>query len=193
MFMGKPVRIPNMPGKIVFRKKGENSYVMLETGRSYDPERQYTNVERKMIGVQIPERPEYMLPNENYRELFPEKDPAEDPALENYTRERDRTERATAYFDQVYFEFMMLSRRMPEGKLSANKARRINQVLRPMKELLEAAGMTEMLELLPERPSGTGKEENAEGKGPVPMGQARKHARTVHTREGSQPHFQRKM
>ena len=182
-----------MEGKIIITPRGENRYVLFETGRKYDPEKKYTKVERRVIGVQVRDRPEYMLPNENYQELFPEKDPSEDPALESYTRERDRSERARAYFDQVYFEFMMLSRRMPEGKLSENKARRINQVLRPMKELLEAAGMTEMLELLPERPSGTGKEENAEGKGPVPMGQARKHARTVHTREGSQPHFQRKM
>ena len=150
MFMSKPVRIPNRPGKIVLRKKGENTYVMLETGRRYDPERQFTHVERKMIGLQIPEKPEYMMPNENYQELFPEKDASEDPALESYARERDRKEWARAYFDQVYFEFMMLSRRMPEGKLSTNKAKRINQVLRPMMELLEAAGMAEMLELLPE-------------------------------------------
>ena len=125
MFMSKPVRIPNRPGKIVLRKKGENTYVMLETGRKYDPERQFTHVERKMIGLQIPEKPEYMMPNENYRELFPEKDASEDPALESYAREMDRKERARAYMENgcepVLCQKGAIKKQPGEGKLSIRR------------------------------------------------------------------------
>ena len=71
MFLNGPVRIPDVPGKIVFRKKGDSRYVLLETGRRYDKWRKYNLVERRTIGIQIPEKPEYMLPNENYFMLFP--------------------------------------------------------------------------------------------------------------------------
>ena len=125
--------------------------------------------ERKVIGVQSQERPEMKFPNENYGILFPEEMEEQDAVME-YAAELKARERPRAYFDQVFFEFVMLSRRIPEGKLSANIARRINQVLRPMKKLLEAAGMTEMLDLLPEGSRRTGKEEFAEGKGLGPLG-----------------------
>ena len=71
MFLNGPVRIPDVPGKIVFRKKGNSRYILLETGRRYDKWRKYNLVERRLIGIQIPEKPEYMLPNENYYMLFP--------------------------------------------------------------------------------------------------------------------------
>ena len=137
----KPVRIPYKDGKTVIASRGASRYVLYETEQKYDPGKQYYIPIRKVIGTQIPEQPEFMLPNEKYRELFPDINASKNMELENYVRERDRTARARAYFDQVYFEFMMLSRRMPERRLSANKARRINRVLRPMMELLETAGM----------------------------------------------------
>ena len=146
----KPVRIPYKDGKTVIASRGASRYVLYETEQKYDPGKQYYIPIRKVIGTQIPEQPEFMLPNEKYRELFPDINASKNMELENYVRERDRTARARAYFDQVYFEFMMLSRRMPERRLSANKARRINRVLRPMMELLETAGMADMLEQLPE-------------------------------------------
>ena len=49
----------------------KSNYVLYETGRRYDPKRQYMLVDRKNIGVQIPGRPEMMLPNENYLTYFP--------------------------------------------------------------------------------------------------------------------------
>ena len=83
MFLDEPVFIPEVPGKIVIKKKGENSYVLFETGRRYDPERQYNIVERKMIGIQIPDRPELMMANENYLEYFGEG--AEENRTEEYS------------------------------------------------------------------------------------------------------------
>ena len=145
----KAVRIPDVEGKIIITPRGENRYVLFETGRRYDPEKKYTTVERKVIGVQIRDRPGMMFPNENYRILFPEEAEEQD-AIQEYAAEWRARGQAREYFDQVYFEFMMLSRRMPEGKLNANKARRINQVLRPMLKMLKPAGLAGMLELLPE-------------------------------------------
>jgi hypothetical protein len=52
----------------------KSNYVLYETGRRYDPNRQYTLVDRKNIGVQIPGRPEMMLPNESYLTYFPKGD-----------------------------------------------------------------------------------------------------------------------
>ena len=51
---------------ITYKKKGESTYVVYETGRKYDPENQYNIPERIQIGIQIPAEPDMMLPNENY-------------------------------------------------------------------------------------------------------------------------------
>ena len=158
MFENVPVRIPEAPGKIVFRKNDSGTYELYETGRVYDPETKYNRPERKVIGMRIEERPEFMLPNDNYRQLFPERSEAEEAARE-YARERDRRSAMRDYFDQIYFEFMALSKRNPEGKLNAYKAKRINQALKPMMELLRESPYANTLELLPENEGTPGKKE----------------------------------
>ena len=67
-------------------------------------------------------------------------------------RERKRAKKKDIrdYFDQIYFEFMAMSKRNPEGKLKAYKAKRINQALKPMMELLRESPYANTLELLPE-------------------------------------------
>ena len=72
MYLNKPVRIPERPGKITYKKHGETRYVQYETGRRYDKDLHYSHVDRVVIGVQIPGRPELMLPNENYGLYFGE-------------------------------------------------------------------------------------------------------------------------
>ena len=68
--INEPVQIPDLPGKISFKKKKDSEYVQYLTDRTYDPIRKYNLPERKIIGIRIPSIPEMMLPNENYYEYF---------------------------------------------------------------------------------------------------------------------------
>ena len=69
MYLDRAVLIPKVKG-ITYKKKGESTYVVYETGRKYDPENQYNIPERIQIGIQIPAEPDMMLPNENYLKYF---------------------------------------------------------------------------------------------------------------------------
>ena len=170
MFLNWPVRIPKEKGKIVYRDYRGSKYVLYETGRKYDPERKYNRPERKIIGVQISEQPELMLPNENYLFCFREEGEGmtgkecyrncfreggeklageADEKLQKYREERERIQAAKDFFDQVYFEFQIISRRAPEAVLNENKIRRINRVLEPFLEILKGEENAEMLELIP--------------------------------------------
>ena len=62
MYMNRPAMIPDVRGKISYKKYGETRYVQYETGRRYDPDRKYNLPERVIIGVQIPGRPEETVP-----------------------------------------------------------------------------------------------------------------------------------
>lgn len=66
------VKIPDVPGKVTIKKQYAASYVLLEIGRIYRPEKKYTNVQRKMIGKVCSDKPGFMIPNNNYFELFPQ-------------------------------------------------------------------------------------------------------------------------
>ncbi len=71
MYLDSIVRIPEVKGKITFRKKGKSTYVEYEYGRDYDKERQFTLVNRKTIGKQSEVDPLMMQPNENFLRFFP--------------------------------------------------------------------------------------------------------------------------
>ncbi len=77
------VKIPVILGKVTVKKQYAASYVLLETGRTYHPEKKYTTVQRKMIGKVCPDNPEFMIPNDNYFELFPQ---TEQPEQSSETR-----------------------------------------------------------------------------------------------------------
>lgn len=66
------VKIPDIPGKITYRTKGNTTYVEYEYGRVYDKERQFTIVNRKTIGKRSEADPTVMQPNENYMKFFPD-------------------------------------------------------------------------------------------------------------------------
>ena len=66
------VKVPDAPGKITYRTKGNTTYVEYEYGRVYDRERQFTIVNRKTIGKQSEADPSVMQPNENYMKFFPD-------------------------------------------------------------------------------------------------------------------------
>ena len=109
MIFSEAVYIPEAPGKLVFKKKGENTYVFFETGRKYDPERQYNIPERKMIGIQIPDQPELMLPNENYLMYFENgrqrMTKEQEGKIRKYESTRERSRMLRSFFDHVYSNF----------------------------------------------------------------------------------------
>ena len=154
MYFNQPVPIPEVPGKMIFKKKGESTYVLYETGRVYDPNRRYTHVDRKIIGIQIPGRPELMLPNENYLTIFSkEEEKMKDEAkglIEAYQTEREHDFMLKDFFDQLFFEFQIMSRKKSNGIVNENKVKRINKVLAPIMEMMKDKPYAVFLELIPE-------------------------------------------
>ncbi len=161
MFLNQPVMIPKVKGKITYKKQGDNCYIQFETSRTYDPNRRYTLVDRKIIGIRIPGQTELMLPNENYVTYFPKGDEKmteqEKEAVENYTQEREYGLMLRDFFDQLFFEFQMQSRRTPNDIVNEYKAERLNKVLKPLKELMKEETYASFLEEIPKPETiGTG-------------------------------------
>jgi hypothetical protein len=153
MYLNYPVLIPKVPGKITFQKKDKSNYVLYETGRRYDPNRQYTLVDRKNIGVQIPGRPEMMLPNENYLTYFPKGDEnmtnEEKETIREYANEREYGMMLRDFFDQLFFEFQMQSRKKPNQIVNEYKVERLNRVLKPLMEIMQGEAYAALLEEIP--------------------------------------------
>ncbi|MDD2402735.1 MAG: transposase [Clostridia bacterium] len=72
MYLDFLVKIPEVKGKITYRKGNDACYVYYEYDRIYDPQRKYTNVKRTMIGKQSKADSHMMQPNQNYLKYFPE-------------------------------------------------------------------------------------------------------------------------
>ena len=72
MYLDAMVKIPDVPGKITYRTKGNTTYVEYEYGRVYDKERQFTIANRKTIGKRSAVDLTVMQPNENYMKFFPD-------------------------------------------------------------------------------------------------------------------------
>ena len=164
MFLDRPVRVPEEKGKITFRKTGDSRYVLYEIGRRYDSFRKYTLVNRVNIGVQIPSKPEYMIPNENYLRFFSEggshMDENEKEELNQFEREREKAFMVRDFFEHAYYEFQFQSRRQPNTVLNGYKVGKLNQILEPLKEMMSEEPAAEYLEVIPEPVE----EENEEGK-----------------------------
>ena len=164
MFLDRPVRVPEAKGKITFRKTGDSRYVLYEIGRRYDSFRKYTLVNRVNIGVQIPSKPEYMIPNENYLRFFSEggshMDENEKEELNQFEREREKAFMVRDFFEHAYYEFQFQSRRQPNTVLNGYKVGKLNQILEPLKEMMSEEPAAEYLEVIPEPVE----EENEEGK-----------------------------
>ena len=157
------VPIPKVKGKIVFRRVNETVYVEYETGRVYDKNRKYNKPERVRIGIQIPERPDLMLPNENYFTYFPKGEETmsteEKTSAESYEAEREYRLTLREFFDQLFYEFQKMSRKNPEGIVNENKVKRLNSVLQPVLEMLKDEEYAQFLELIPKPET----QENKEG------------------------------
>ena len=72
MYYDFTVPIPRVKGKITRMKKGKITYIQLETGRTYYPDKKYTIPERVSVGRVDPDHPDMMYPNEKYADHFPD-------------------------------------------------------------------------------------------------------------------------
>lgn len=64
------VDLPDAPGKIIFEKRGETTYVKYEYDRTYDPEKQITYPKRATIGKLSDDRLK-LQPNQTFLTYFP--------------------------------------------------------------------------------------------------------------------------
>jgi len=71
MYYDFTVKIPDAPGKIVLKRKGDSVYVQYEYDRVYDAERKFNIPKRYIIGKVCQEDPSLMNPNEKYQQCFP--------------------------------------------------------------------------------------------------------------------------
>ena len=86
MYLDFLIKIPEVPGKITRRKKGNSTYIEFEYNRVYDPKRQFTIAKRATIGKQSTSDSLMMLPNQNFLKYFPDADLPD---------EKDRTKRSS--------------------------------------------------------------------------------------------------
>ena len=159
----KPVKIPKVPGKITLRKRSDRTYVVYETGRTYNSARKNTNPQRKYIGLQIRNAPTLMLPNENYEKYFgkdgDEKMTAKERmAAENLEAMSNDFWMLNCMFEQLYFEFQIQAHRNPHFVVNAYKIQRINKILVPLKRLMEGKPYGAFLEI-PEEPREVAEDE----------------------------------
>jgi len=153
LFLERPVRIPEVPGKISYKKAGDRRYVQFVTGRRYDKIRKYTLPDRSVIGIQIPARPEYMIPNENYFRLFSggetEMDEIKQEDLTEFEEEREEMLMVRDFFEQMYYEFQYQGRKQPNTVLNQYKVESLNQVLEPLRDMMKDEPAGKYLELIP--------------------------------------------
>lgn len=101
MYLDFLVKIPEVKGKITYRKRDNSCYVYYEYDRIYDPSQKYTNVKRAMIGKQSKADSHMMQPNQNYLKFFPEVELPE---------EKDRTLRSSCLRVGTYIVLQKLLR-----------------------------------------------------------------------------------
>ena len=165
MYQEYAVRVPDVPGKIVTRKVGESTYVLLETGRNYHPDTKSNRVERVEIGRVINGHPDLMLPNEKYAMYFPDEtgkltkeemaeigdglNPKED-ALRKWNEDRAKGRMLRDFFEKTYYEFQALNRKNPNEVVNAEKIRRLNLILEPLTEMMKDEPYAVFLTRIPE-------------------------------------------
>ena len=72
MYLDFLIEIPDVPGKITTKEKGNAVYVNYEVGREYYPDRKYTIPKRVTIGKLSKADERMMVPNKNFLTYFPE-------------------------------------------------------------------------------------------------------------------------
>ncbi len=140
MYYNEPVLIPEIQGRIFLRSKGDSVYVQFQISRTYDPETKNNRSERCIIGIQLPKKPEYMLPNDNYYKYFVTKEAAErneQQETRDFVRKMAEWEEARDRFDHLYYDFQRVSKGRWNEVLCPDTVEAINQILEPVIEMLK--------------------------------------------------------
>ena len=72
MYLNTTVKIPEMKGKIITKKKGSTTYILYQYGNEYNPEKRYAVPLRTIVGKVSVEDPSVMFPNEKFQIYFPD-------------------------------------------------------------------------------------------------------------------------
>jgi len=107
MYLDFLIKIPDVPGKIAWQRKGGTVYVDYEYAREYLPEKQYTIPRRVTIGKQVVNDPTMMQPNQNFLLHFPDVELPEEKSGE----QRSSCLRAGAF---IVIRRIMEAYRLPE-------------------------------------------------------------------------------
>ena len=152
MYSNQPIPIPDVPGRIFFRKYHETRYVQYQVEKKYNPERQYNEHVRKTIGIQLEHMPSLMLPNENYELYFTkEGKPMEQPysqAESEFIRDFDIYTQYGDFFTGLYFEIKQQSRRGLDKVITPYQAGSLNRILAPLKEMMQGEEYADCLSLV---------------------------------------------
>ena len=72
MYFNTTVKIPELKGKIISKKKGNTTYILYQYGSEYKPEKQYAVPLRAIVGKVSPSDASLMFPNEKFQDYFPD-------------------------------------------------------------------------------------------------------------------------
>ena len=72
MYLNTAVKIPEMKGKIITKKKGDATYILYQYGSEYNQEKRYAVPLRSIVGKVSTENPALMYPNEKFQIYFPD-------------------------------------------------------------------------------------------------------------------------
>ena len=72
MYLNTTVKIPEIKGKIITKKKGTTTYILYQYGSEYHPEKQYSVPLRTIVGKISSSDSTLMIPNEKFQSYFPD-------------------------------------------------------------------------------------------------------------------------
>lgn len=72
MYFDFTVPVPKVQGKIIQKKKGDNTYILFQYGQEYNPEKKYAIPKRTIVGKLHNDDKSVMYPNEKFQEYFPD-------------------------------------------------------------------------------------------------------------------------
>lgn len=72
MYLNTTVKIPQIKGKIITKKKGTATYILYQYGSEDHPEKQYAVPLRTIVGKMSSSDSTRMFPNERFQIYFPE-------------------------------------------------------------------------------------------------------------------------
>ena len=139
MLTQDPVKIPDIPGKISFKRKGDTEYVQYLTGYTYKAEKSKPEAERVLIGKRSKEMPGLMFPNDHYYQYFKEDGSVVETMTAEevqYARNNGIYEMYSPFFDGLYYEIKQQTRKNPHEPVNPYKAEIINKVLQPLLEMM---------------------------------------------------------